>query len=50
MSANEKQDLKDLPEKDMKDQQAERVKGGVGPIDAKNPPIPKPKPFIPIDG
>jgi hypothetical protein len=47
--ADGKKDLKNLPEKDMKDPQAERVKGGASPIDSKRPPLPGSKPIGPID-
>ena len=50
MSANEPQDLKDLPEKNTEDRKAERVKGGAGPIDSKKPPLTSSKPVGPIDG
>ena len=47
--ADEKKDLKDLPEKEMKDPQAGEVKGGIGPIDGKKPPLSSSKPVGPID-
>ncbi len=50
MSANEEKDLKDLPEQELKKQQAEKVKGGFQPVDGIKQPLPKPKPFVPIDG
>ncbi len=50
MSANEKKELKDLTAKEMTEQEAERVKGGIGPIDGKKPPVSGAKPVGPIDG